>query len=117
MPKDTGGGETGQAKPAVQTAVTRFAPTQYATSRQSDTSHATRSAANPGAIWPRSPARPRAAAAFTVEAISASACRRPSCETARLITNGRPGVGEEPGLKSVARATAAFASIRRRAGA
>jgi len=41
-----------------------------------------------------------------VTAVSASACRIPSCDTASAMTSGRDTVGDEPGLKSVARASA-----------
>src|SRR2546426_6839479 len=95
-PKDTDRVERGQAEPPVHTAVTRFAPIQYATSRQSDTSHHTRSARSPGAIWPPSPASPSAAAAFTLTANSAPACRKPGCDPPSALTGGRPPGGADP---------------------
>src|SRR5207245_11475730 len=62
-------------------------------------------------------ARRRAPAALTAPAVPAAAGRSPSGDAPGAITGGRLRVGEVPGLKSVANATAAPASINRRAGA
>src|SRR6266511_3647048 len=60
-------------------------------------------------------ARPRTAAALTVQAVSASAGPRCSCVAASEQTTGRLSQKELPGLKSVASAIAAPASTSARA--
>ena len=69
------------------------------------------------ASWPVSAAIPRAAAPFTVAATMASAADIRSWLTPRVNISGKFTVGDVPGLKSVASATAAPAAIRSRAGA
>jgi hypothetical protein len=71
----------------------------------------------PGSIVPIWSPSPRANAALTVTAASASEGLSLSARQATVITSGRLVVGEVPGLKSVARAIGMPRSINVRAGA
>ena len=71
----------------------------------------------PGSMAPASSPRPSACAALTVTATSASAGVSFISRQAMVMTRGRLGVGEVPGLKSVPSATGTPASMNRRAGA
>ncbi len=103
--------------PFLTTTSQRLAPTQYGISVTFAARQTTISACLPTSSDPACSATPTAWAALMVVATSVSAGVSFISRQATVMTSGRFGVGEVPGLKSVPRATGTPASMNRRAGA
>src|SRR5882762_5891831 len=97
-----------RTSPARTTVRRGLKPIQYPSSSMERRFHTTKSAAWPGASAPRSPWTPSARAAWRVTPSSASSAVRPNSRVAMLIASSSEAPGAEPGLQSLAMASATW---------